>query len=79
MPKEAIQKIRKVDKFFVNGKFIPIAARLITAAHDAYFWVDDSNIPHWAVITKRKNFFHIITMARKTAANLNTNHLNLRI
>ena len=21
----------------------------ITAAHDAYFWVDDNNMPHWTV------------------------------
>ena len=39
MPEETIQKIRKGDKFFVNGEFNPNAARLITAAHDAYFWL----------------------------------------
>ena len=39
MPETTIQKIRKGDKFFVNGEFNPNAARLITAAHDAYFWV----------------------------------------
>ena len=33
----------------VNGEFNPNAARLITAAHDAYFWVDDGNMPHWTV------------------------------
>ena len=52
MPKEAIQKIRKGDKFFVNGKFNPSAVRLITAAHDAYFCIGDSNMPHWAVDTE---------------------------
>ena len=36
---DAGRKIRKGDKFFVNGEFNPNAARLITAAHDAYFWV----------------------------------------
>ena len=49
MPETTIQKIRKGDKFFVNGEFNPNAARLITAAHDAYFWVDDNNMPHWTV------------------------------
>lgn len=49
MPEEAIQKIRKGDKFFVDGEFNPNAARIITAAHDAYFWVDDNNMPHWTV------------------------------
>lgn len=52
MPKEAIQKIRKGDKFFVNGKFNPSAVRLITAAHDAYFCVGDSHMPHWTVDTE---------------------------
>ena len=33
----------------MNGEFNPNAARLITAAHDAYFWVDDGNMPHWTV------------------------------
>ena len=33
MPETTIQKIRKGDKFFVNGEFNPNAARLITAAH----------------------------------------------
>lgn len=49
MPEAAIQKIKKGDKFFVNGEFNPNAARIITAAHDAYFWVDDNNMPHWTV------------------------------
>lgn len=49
MPEETIQKIRKGDKFFVDGEFNPNAARVITAAHDAYFWVDDNNMPHWTV------------------------------
>lgn len=49
MPEKTIQKIRKGDKFFVNGEFNPNAARLITAAHDAYFWVDDRGMPHWTV------------------------------
>ena len=49
MPEETIQKIKKGNKFFVNGEFNPNAARLITAAHDAYFWVDDNNMPHWTV------------------------------
>lgn len=49
MPEEAIQKIRKGDKFFLDGEFNPNAARIITAAHDAYFWVDDNNMPHWTV------------------------------
>ncbi len=46
---ELFEKIKKGDKFFVNGEFNPNAARLITAAHDAYFWVDDGNMPHWTV------------------------------
>ena len=29
MPEEAIQKIRKGDKFFVDGEFNPNAARII--------------------------------------------------
>lgn len=33
----------------MNGEFNPNAARLITAAHDAYFWVDDRGMPHWTV------------------------------
>ena len=56
MPEEAIQKIRKGDKFFVDGEFNPNAARIRekaaasgNAAHDAYFWVDDNNMPHWTV------------------------------
>lgn len=49
MPEASIQKIRKGDKFFVNGEFNPNAARIITAAHDAYFWVDNNNMPHWTV------------------------------
>ena len=36
MPETTIQKIRKGDKFFVNGEFNPNAARLITAAHDTF-------------------------------------------
>lgn len=34
MSEETIQKIRKGDKFFVNGEFNPNAARILTAAHD---------------------------------------------
>ena len=41
--------IKKGNEFFVNGEFNLNAARLITAAHDAYFWVDDNNMPHWTV------------------------------
>ena len=52
MPEETIQKIREGDKFFVNGEFNPSAIRIITAAHDTYFWVDDSNMPHWTVDAK---------------------------
>lgn len=36
MPEEAIQKIRKGDKFFLDGEFNPNAARIITAAHRRY-------------------------------------------
>ena len=35
--------------FLWMAKFNPNAARVITAAHDAYFWVDDNNMPHWTV------------------------------
>ena len=49
MSEWTIQKIKKGDKFFVDGEFNPNSARLITAAHDAYFWVDDSGMPHWTV------------------------------
>ena len=49
MPEETIQKIKKGDKFFVDGEFNPNSARVLTAALDAYFWVDDGGIPHWTV------------------------------
>ena len=52
MPEETIQKIKKGDKFFVDGEFNPNSARALTAAHDAYFWVDDSGMPHWTVDAK---------------------------
>ena len=49
MPEETIQKIKKGDKFFVDGEFNPNSARILTAALDAYFWVDDRGMPHWTV------------------------------
>lgn len=33
----------------MDGEFNPNSARILTAALDAYFWVDDNNMPHWTV------------------------------
>lgn len=33
----------------MNESLIRMRPDLATAAHDAYFWVDDGNMPHWTV------------------------------